>query len=170
MTNHTLRLARAANRAIDHNNKNTGASSLLKREHQRKEQAMPGVDFNMLRAEITMQQVLDHLGFQPTSRSGDQLHGPCPVHRSTSAGSRTFSVNLAAGRYYCHKCSSHGNQLELWSAVRKLSLYDAAISAKPRAEKFPGSTAGKSTAGTEEKRHRYFESPTNTNRPIKLST
>lgn len=88
---------------------------------------MPGIDFNLLRAEITMQQVLNQLGFEPTSRSGDQLHGPCPVHRSTSAGSRTFSVNLATGRYYCHKCGSHGNQLELWSAVRQLPLHGAAL-------------------------------------------
>lgn len=88
---------------------------------------MPGMDFNVLRAEITMEQVLDRLGFQATSRSGDQLHGPCPVHGSTSSGSRTFSVNLASGRYYCHKCESQGNQLELWAAVGELSLYDAAI-------------------------------------------
>lgn len=88
---------------------------------------MPGVDFNLLRNEITMEEVLDQLGFQATNRSGNQLHGPCPVHGSTSAGSRTFSVNLESGRYYCHKCHSKGNQLELWSAVHKLSIYKAAI-------------------------------------------
>lgn len=88
---------------------------------------MPGVDFNILRTKITMEQVLDQLGFQPTSRAGSQLHGPCPVHDSKSPGSRTFSVNLDDGRYYCHKCRSRGNQLELWAAVNKLSLYEAAL-------------------------------------------
>ena len=88
---------------------------------------MPGVDFSVLRREITMQQVLDLVDFHATSRNGDQLHGPCPVHGSRSTGSRVFSVNLSRGRYHCHKCESHGNQLELWSAVRKLSLYDAAV-------------------------------------------
>ena len=92
-----------------------------------RERIMPGVDFNVLRTEITMEQVLNQLGFQPTSRSGNQLHGPCPVHGSTSSGSRTFSVNLDSGRYYCHKCESHGNHLELWAAVNKLSMYEAAI-------------------------------------------
>jgi DNA primase len=86
---------------------------------------MTGVDFNMLRTEIAMVDVLNRLGFQPTSRSGDQLHGPCPVHGSTSPRSRTFFVNLASGRYYCHKCRSRGNQLELWAAVHKLSLHEA---------------------------------------------
>ena len=88
---------------------------------------MPGVDFNILRNEITMEQVLNQLGFQPTSRCGNQLHGPCPVHGSTSKGSRTFSVNLDRGRYYCHKCHSHGNQLELWAAIHKLSIYEAGL-------------------------------------------
>ena len=88
---------------------------------------MPGVDFNVLRSEITMEQVLDQLGFHPTSRTGNQLHGPCPVHGSTSKRSRTFSVNLGTRRYYCHKCQSHGNQLELWAAVHKLPIYEATV-------------------------------------------
>ena len=88
---------------------------------------MPGVDFNVLRAEVSMIEVLNQLGFQPTSRLGSQLHGPCPVHGSTSGKSRSFSVNLEKGRYYCHKCQSQGNQLELWAAVHKLSFYDAAV-------------------------------------------
>ena len=88
---------------------------------------MPGVDFNLLRNEITMEQVLGQLGFQPTSRVGQQMHGPCPVHGSTSTHSKTFSVNLGSGRYYCHKCHTKGNQLELWAAVDNLTIYDAAI-------------------------------------------
>ena len=34
---------------------------------------------------------------------------------------------LGTGRYYCHKCRSRGNQLELWAAANKLSLYEAAV-------------------------------------------
>jgi DNA primase len=99
------------------------------REERRYEEplTMPGVDFKKLRTEVTMEEVLSQLGFQPTSRSGNQLHGPCPVHVSTSTGSRSFSVNLDEGRYYCHKCHSKGNQLELWAAVHKMSFYDSAV-------------------------------------------
>jgi DNA primase len=86
-----------------------------------------GVDFNKLRHEITMEQVLNQLGFERVSQSGDQLHGPCPVHGSRSPESRTFSVNLRTGRYYCHKCHSKGNQLELWAAMQQLPLYEAAV-------------------------------------------
>ena len=88
---------------------------------------MPGVDFHRLRAEITMQQVLDLLGFQPSQRTGQQWYGPCPLHGSTSRRPRSFSVNVAVGRYYCHQCHSHGNQLDLWAAATKLPLHPAAV-------------------------------------------
>ena len=88
---------------------------------------MAGVDFNVLRNEIKMVQVLEQLHFEKVSQSGDQLRGPCPIHGSSNPSSRTFSVNVSTGRYYCHKCQSKGNQLELWAAVHKLSIYEAAI-------------------------------------------
>jgi DNA primase len=74
-----------------------------------------------------MEQVLNLLGFRPSSRSAVQWSGRCPLHESTSRRGRSFSVNVATGRYYCHRCHSHGNQLELWAAATKLTLYQAAI-------------------------------------------
>lgn len=88
---------------------------------------MPGVDFDILRREITMQQVLDLLGFQATARRDQQMRGPCPIHGSTSPGSRSFSVNLESARYQCFRCGSRGNQLELWAEARRLGIYEAAI-------------------------------------------
>ena len=88
---------------------------------------MPGVDFHRLRAEITMQQVLDLLGFQPSQRTGQQWYGACPLHGASSRRPRSFSVNVAVGRYYCHQCHSHGNQLDLWAAATKLPLHPAAV-------------------------------------------
>ena len=88
---------------------------------------MPGVDFGRLRSEIAMEQVLDLLGFAPVSRSGVQWYGACPLHESRSVHRRSFSVNVALGRYYCHGCRSRGNQLELWAAATKRPLYQAAI-------------------------------------------
>lgn len=88
---------------------------------------MPGVNFNTLREEIRMEEVLDQLGFCPTTRSGHQWHGPCPVHGSQSKRSRSLSVNVQQGRYYCHKCHSKGNALELWAEAHHLTLYQAAL-------------------------------------------
>ena len=46
---------------------------------------MAGVDFNKLRTEVTIDEVLNQLGFQPTSRSGNQLHGPIAQLASSSS-------------------------------------------------------------------------------------
>jgi DNA primase len=88
---------------------------------------VPGVDFNRLRAEIPIEHVLHLLAFEPTHRSGSQWYGRCPLHESPSKRSRFFSVNVALGRYYCHRCHSHGNQLELWAAATQLPLHQAVI-------------------------------------------
>jgi DNA primase len=88
---------------------------------------VPGVDINALRSEITTEQVLRLLGFQSSQRSGTQWYGACPLHESASRRNRCFSVNVATGRYYCHGCHSHGNQLDLSAAASKLPLHQAAI-------------------------------------------
>jgi hypothetical protein len=88
---------------------------------------MPGIDFDRLRREITMEQVLDLLKFRPSRRTGPQWYGRCPLQGCISRRPRFFSVNVAIRRYCCHKCHSKGNQLELWAAATKLLLHPAAI-------------------------------------------
>jgi DNA primase len=88
---------------------------------------MPGLDYLQLRRQITMREVLDLLGFQPTSRHGPQLRGPCPIPDCSSASRRSFSVHLARQVYHCFACRSHGNALDLWAAARGLSLAHAAL-------------------------------------------
>jgi hypothetical protein len=88
---------------------------------------MPGVDFDRLRAEVPMQQVLHLLGFEPSRCRGDQWYGYCPLPTCQQSGRASFSVNVAIGRYHCHRCHAHGHQLELWSAAIGLPLHPAAI-------------------------------------------
>jgi DNA primase len=88
---------------------------------------MPGVNFDVLRERIRMGDVLRLLEFEACGRQGDELRGPCPVHGSSSARSRSFAVNVRKGRYCCHRCGSRGNAMELWAAVRKVSVYAAGI-------------------------------------------
>lgn len=88
---------------------------------------MPGIDFRTLRERITMFDVLRLLQFEPTARRGCQWRGPCPVHHSRNPQSRSFSVNVRLGRYQCFHCGSRGHAIELWSAVRGLSVYAAAV-------------------------------------------
>jgi len=88
---------------------------------------MPGVDFDAVRRQVPMRDALRLLGFQPTSTRGDQVRGLCPVHRATDPRDRTFSANLRIGRYRCFRCGSKGNTMELWAAVHRIRLYEAAI-------------------------------------------
>jgi len=88
---------------------------------------VPGVDFDRVRTEITMEQVLSLLGPRPSNRSGVQRYGSRPLHESMPGCPRSFSVNVAFGRYFCRRCHSHGNQRELLAAATKLSLHQAAI-------------------------------------------
>ena len=88
---------------------------------------MPGVDFDRVRAEITMQQVLQLLGFEPSRCRGEQWYGRCPLPGCRPNRRLSFSVNVAVGRYYCHRCHRHGHQLELWAEATGLLLCPAAI-------------------------------------------
>lgn len=88
---------------------------------------MPGLDFQRLRTEVAMTEVLELLGFVATNGKGDQLYGPCPLHTTTEERSRRFSVNLKTGRFYCRQCGRFGNQLELWAAAKHQPIYDAAL-------------------------------------------
>ena len=88
---------------------------------------MPGIHFAQVRAHISLADVLDLLGFVPQKQSGTALRGPCPVHRSTSARSRSFSANVKRNVYHCFKCGSSGNQLDLYAAVKGLPIFEAAV-------------------------------------------
>ena len=88
---------------------------------------MPGVNFQLLREQIAMRDVLGLLQFEPRVLRGDQWRGPCPVHGSRNPRSCSFSVNVRTGRYHCFVCGSRGNALELWSAVRGVKLPAAAV-------------------------------------------
>ena len=88
---------------------------------------MPGIDFDSLRRDITMEQVLHLLRFEPTHQNGEQWYGPCPLHECSSRRPRCFSVNMKIQCYYCYKCRSNGNQLQLWAAVTRQPLHQATI-------------------------------------------
>jgi transposase len=95
------------------------------------EQADAGhVDFAFVRAQVTMEQVLAHLGhLHELSGSGPQRRGRCPVHCAAGSGGRTFSVHLAKNVFQCFHppCGIRGNVLDLWAAVHHLPLRDAAL-------------------------------------------
>jgi transposase len=92
--------------------------------------ARPQVDFAFLRQQVSLEQVLAHLGHLGQLRgSGPQRRGPCPVHSHPGDRERTFSVHLGKGAFRCFQadCGARGNALDLWAAIHRLPLYDAAL-------------------------------------------
>jgi putative transposase len=88
-----------------------------------------GVDFRSLRQRVTLEQALRHLGYFDALRGfGPQRRGPCPLHDPPEARFRSFSVNLAKNVFQCFHppCRAAGNVLDLWAAVHRLPLVEAA--------------------------------------------
>ena len=87
------------------------------------------IDFALLREQVTMEQVLAHLNWLGCLRgSGSQRRGPCPVHGTPTDHVRSFSVHLQKNAFQCFHppCASHGNVIDLWAAIHRIPLREAA--------------------------------------------
>jgi DNA primase len=88
---------------------------------------MPGIDYTLLRQQLSLAQVLELLGFTATVRRGPEVRGPCPVHGSSRPRSRSFAAHLQKHCWRCFACGSGGNALDLYAAATRLPLYEAAL-------------------------------------------
>lgn len=88
------------------------------------------IDFTELRQQVSLEQVLAHLGLlEGLSGSGPQRRGYCPLHSSDKHRHHSFSVNLEKNVFRCfdRECRQQGNTLDLWAALHKLPLREAAL-------------------------------------------
>ena len=93
---------------------------------------MPGIDYALLRQQLSLTQVLELLGFTAMTRRGPQLRGPCPVHGSRTPRSRSFAAHLEKNCWHCFGCGAGGNALDLYLAVTRLPVYEGVgIGQKP---------------------------------------
>ena len=117
----------------------------------------PNVDYAHLRQQVTMEQVLGHLGILGLFKgSAQQRRGPCPIHADAPAtlpvSKYTCSVHLGKNVFHCFQanCAAQGNVLDLWAAVQRLPLYEAALHfhLTRNIEEAPVSAAREPTANT----------------------
>ena len=90
----------------------------------------PSVNFAFLREQVTISQVLKHLGLLERMHCrGPQLRGPCPIHGQPKDSSRSFSIGVTKNIFRCFNasCEAQGNVLDLWAAIHKLPVYEAAL-------------------------------------------
>jgi hypothetical protein len=94
-----------------------------------KEPTAAPIDFAELRRQVSMEQVLSHVGILGELRgSGAQRRGRCPIHAAADDRRRTFSVNLKKNVFQCFdpECNAHGNVLDFYAAWSRLPLLEAA--------------------------------------------
>jgi DNA primase len=86
------------------------------------------VDFKAVKAAVTMQMVLDRFGTKNLTKSGDELRGPCPIHKG-SKGNKNFTVNIRKNAFKCfsESCGARGNVLDFVAAMENCSVRDAAL-------------------------------------------
>ena len=88
---------------------------------------MPLLDLRQARAELRLAEVLELLSWTQRARLGKQLRGPCPVHGSHSATSRSFAAHLGKNVWHCFVCGASGNALDLWAQATRQPLYPAVL-------------------------------------------
>ncbi len=85
------------------------------------------LDFAHLKKQLPLSRLLDHLGLsQRLKGSGAQRRCACPIHRGDGRG-RTFSVNLDDNVFACHQCKAQGDAIDLWAALHRQNLRQAAL-------------------------------------------
>ncbi|MFO1486412.1 MAG: toprim domain-containing protein [Verrucomicrobiaceae bacterium] len=88
------------------------------------------IDFGAVKAAVSFQQVLDHYGFTAqmrSTRNGDGLEGPCPIHEGTSQD--IFKVTLSKNCWFCHNsaCKCGGNHLDFVAKMENCDAHEAAL-------------------------------------------
>src|SRR5438067_3318596 len=91
------------------------------------------VDFKAVKDAVDMQMILDHYSIDSLTKTGDELRGPCPIHKG-SKRSRNFTVNMRKNAFKCFSkgCDAHGNVLDLVAALEDCSVRDAALKLQER--------------------------------------
>jgi DNA primase len=92
--------------------------------------ARPFIDFVAIKAAVSFQQVLDYYGFTAkmrSTRNGDGLEGPCPIHEGTSKD--IFKVTLSKNCWFCHNsaCKCGGNHLDFVAKIEQCDTHEAAL-------------------------------------------
>jgi len=119
------------------------------------------VDFKAVKAAITMEQVLQHYGLiDRFKRSGDNLSGPCPIHKGTNP--TQFRVSISKNIWNCFsECKHGGNVLDFIARMESCGIHAAALKAIEWFRLDPKAVASDS----ESENDPPGEAPRNTNPP-----
>jgi DNA primase len=85
------------------------------------------VDFNLIKASVTMEMLIIQYGITSLARNDDEMRGVCPIHQGKSK--REFSINLIKNTFYCFAplCKARGNVLDFVARMEHCTVKDAAL-------------------------------------------
>ena len=85
------------------------------------------VDFNLIKAAVTMEMLIVQYGITGLARQGDELRGVCPIHQGKSK--REFAINLTKNTFCCFApaCKVRGNVLDFVAKMEHCTVKDAAL-------------------------------------------
>ena len=91
------------------------------------------VDYKKVKETVDMQMVIDCYAVTGMVRNGDELRGPCPIHKGAKRD-KNFKVNIRKNGFKCFSsaCGARGNVLDFVAAMEQCSIRDAAIKLKER--------------------------------------
>ena len=86
------------------------------------------VDFKAVKEAVDMQMALNHYGINNLTASGQELRGPCPIHKA-SPRNKNFTVNTRKNAFKCFskECGARGNILDFVAAMESCTVRDAAL-------------------------------------------
>jgi hypothetical protein len=89
------------------------------------------VDFKEVKQAVSMQMVLDRYKITGLKKVGDELRGPCPIHKGAGQ-SRHFCASLTKNAFQCFAsdCKARGNVLDFVAAIENCTVRDAALKLK----------------------------------------
>src|SRR5256885_14429392 len=85
------------------------------------------VDYKELKQRVKMQDVLGHYGLaDKLKRKGENLVGPCPIHKGTNA--TQFHVSLVKNNFNCFgDCHGGGNVIDFVAKMEGVDIRAAAL-------------------------------------------
>jgi len=130
------------------------------------------IDFRAVKSAITMERVLEHYGLlDQFKRSGDNLSGPCPIHKGSNP--TQFRVSISKNIWNCFsECKHGGNTLDFIVCMEKVTIHAAAMKAIAWFGIDPGAMTADSEEEAEEpgEARRLIEAPRPKTQPAKVET
>jgi hypothetical protein len=86
------------------------------------------VDFKKVKEAVDIQMVLGHYSIAGLAKNGDELRGPCPIHKG-KVRSKNFTVNVRKNAFNCFSkdCGARGNVLDFVAAMEGCNVREAAL-------------------------------------------